>query len=205
MYNTQLEWYDKVDVLSLFSITERTYFRKLKQISSIIRIKKIKNPKGRDSTLIYYKDLLNCFEHQRKPKGLSNPESLRKYVGASRWDYLGNVVPGKTTLIEIKAKMTFLFGHLKSLDKTSKLFYSIELNSKDEYFHSHFLIKSSLDKKTIYKLLKLICEDELPGENRIDIKKYDFDNYQFRGSFYSNKFGEFDVKHQSSFIHSQLL
>jgi hypothetical protein len=44
MYNSQLIWYNKEDVLNLFDIKERTYFRKLKQMSPHIRTKKLKNP-----------------------------------------------------------------------------------------------------------------------------------------------------------------
>ena len=61
MYNPQLIWYDKKDVLAIFPITERTYFRRLKQKSSQVRTKKLKNPKGRDTTLIYYKDFINAW------------------------------------------------------------------------------------------------------------------------------------------------
>jgi hypothetical protein len=45
----------------------------------------------------------------------------------------------------------------------------------------------------------------LIGEKRIDLKKYDFEKYQFRGSLYSDKFDKYDSKHHSSYIHSQLL
>ncbi len=205
MYNPQLEWYDKKDVLAIFPITERTYFRRLKQKSSQVRTKKLKNPKGRDTTLIYYKDLLDCFEYQRRPKGLSKPESLRKYVGSSRWDFIGNIVPCKSSVYEIISKMNFLYDNLRKLDKSTVVFYNIEKNTKDDFYHSHFLISSSLKKKEIKELLFLICENELIGEKRIDLKKYDFEKYQFRGSLYSDKFGIYDSKHHSSYIHSQLL
>jgi hypothetical protein len=205
MFIPKLEWYDKKDVLSIFHITTRTYFRKLKQMSPHIRTKKMKNPKGRDTTLIYYKDLLDCFEYQRKPKGLSNPESLRKYVGSCRWDFMGNIVPGKSLVYELISKMYFLYDNLKKLDKSTVVFFNIEKNTEDDFFHSHFLIRSSLKNKEIKELLFLICENELNGEKRIDLKKYDFEKYQFRGSLYSDKFGKFDSKHHSSYIHSQLL
>ena len=59
MYNSELKWYDKKNVLQIFPIHERTYFRKLKDRSPEIRTKKFKNQKGKDTTLIYYKDLIN--------------------------------------------------------------------------------------------------------------------------------------------------
>jgi hypothetical protein len=48
MYNSQLSWYNKEDVLILFDINERTYFRKLKERpqmyeQKILRTKKEKN------------------------------------------------------------------------------------------------------------------------------------------------------------------
>lgn len=205
MYNSELKWYDKKNVLQIFPITERTYFRKLKERSPEIRTKKFKNQKGKDTTLIYYQDLIKCFELQRKPKDFFNPDKLKKYITSYDWDFIGNVVPGKSSVYELIAKMNFIYDNLKRLDKSSMVFFSIEKNTKDDFYHSHFLIKSSLEKKGIYELLSLICEDELPGEKRIDLKSYDFETYQFRGSFYSNKFGEQDKKHHSSYIHSQLL
>jgi hypothetical protein len=205
MYNPQLEWYDKRDVISIFQITTRTYFRKLKKMSPQVRTKKIKNPKGRDTTLIYYKDLLDCFELQRKPKNLNNPENLRKYVGISRWDYLGNIVPGKSTVDEVKAKMKFIYDQIRFMDKKSRVFFSIEKNTNDDYFHSHFLLKTSLDKKTISSIILLVCEDEIRNEKRYYIRNYDFEKYHFRGSFYSDKFDVHDLKNQMPHIHSELL
>lgn len=205
MYNPQHEWYDKGDVLSIFPITERSYFRKLKQINPQVRTKKIKNPKGRDTTLIYYKDLLDCFELQRKPNNLNNPKKLREYVGISRWDYFGNIVPGKSTVDEVKAKMKFIYDQIRFMDKKSRVFFSIEKNTNDDYFHSHFLLKTSLDKKTISNIIELICENELIVEKRFYIRKYDFEKYHFRGSFYSDKFDIYDLKNQMPHIYSELL
>lgn len=45
MYNPQLIWYNKKDVLDVFPITERTYFRKLKGLSPEIKTKYFKNKK----------------------------------------------------------------------------------------------------------------------------------------------------------------
>ncbi len=46
MYNPDIIWYNKVDVLSIFPINERTYFRKLKKINSSSRIRTGNNNQG---------------------------------------------------------------------------------------------------------------------------------------------------------------
>jgi hypothetical protein len=47
MYNSQLIWYNKEDVLNLFDIKERTYFRKLKERTPEIKTKCFKNKRGK--------------------------------------------------------------------------------------------------------------------------------------------------------------
>ena len=80
MYNPQLIWYNKRDVLKIFPITERTYFRRLKKITPEIRIKNFKNRKGKPTTLIHYQDLNKIFKRKRKPSNLKDPIIFRKYM-----------------------------------------------------------------------------------------------------------------------------
>jgi hypothetical protein len=54
MYNSELKWYDKKNVLQIFPITERTYFRKLKERSPEIRTKKFKNQKEKEDFYYYW-------------------------------------------------------------------------------------------------------------------------------------------------------
>lgn len=205
MYNPQIEWYSKQDVLTIFPITERTYFRKLKGITPDTRTKIVKNKKGRSSTLIYYQDLQNLFQIKRLPNNLDCPETMRRYVGTMNWDYVGNIVPSKSSKIEIIEKMKFVFDQIKSFDNKVVLFFNLEKNTKDTFYHCHFLIKSDLNKKKIYELLHLICDDKCDLGKRIDLKPYDHKTYQFRGSFYSFKFGLGDQKNNNPLVDFKLL
>jgi hypothetical protein len=201
MYNPQLIWYNKKDVLNIFPIKERTYFRKIRGINKDIRTKNLKNRKGKNTTLIYYQDLKKLFTLKRIPTNLNNKELVRKYIGTSHWDYLGNITPERTKKSEIIEKMKFLHSELKKLDKKFILFYHLEENTKDKFYHSHFLFNTTLDQKTINEKLNLICEND----KGIDLQPYDFHTYHFRGSFYSNKFGKYDTKYSNPYVYSKLL
>jgi hypothetical protein len=201
MYNPQLIWYTKKDVLNIFPITERTYFRKIKGINKDIRTKPLKNKKGKNTTLIYYQDLKKLFPLKRIPTNLNDKELVRKYIGTSHWDYLGNITPEKTKKSEIIEKIKFLYSELKKLDKNIILFYHLEENIKDNFYHSHFLMNTKLDQQTIYDKLNLICEND----KGIDLQPYDYQTYHYRGSFYSNKFGKYDTKYYNPFVYWELL
>jgi hypothetical protein len=201
MYNPQLIWYTKKDVLNIFPITERTYFRKIKGINKDIRTKPLKNKKGKNTTLIYYQDLKKLFPLKRIPTNLNDKELVRKYIGTSHWDYLGNITPEKTKKSEIIEKIKFLYSELKKLDKNIILFYHLEGNTKDNFYHSHFLMNTTLNQHTINEKLNLICEND----KGIDLQPYDYQTYHYRGSFYSNKFGKHDTKYYNPFVYWELL
>jgi hypothetical protein len=201
MYNPQLIWYEKKDVLNIFPITERTYFRKLKAIDKDIRTKTLKNRKGKNTTLIHYQDLDKLFPVKRIPSNTNDKELVRKYIGTSHWNYIGNITPERTRKLEIIEKMKFLHSELKKLDKKFILFYHLEENTKDKFYHSHFLFNTTLDQNTINEKLNLICEND----KGIDLQPYDYHTYHFRGSFYSNKFGQYDTKYSNPYVYSELL
>jgi hypothetical protein len=203
--NIKQIWYSKKDVLKLFPMSERTYFRKIKNLPPQTRIKKFKSKRGKKTILIYFRDLPTIFEIKRRPSDISNKENLRKYVGTQKWNFVGNIVPGRSTISEVQEKMKYLFQNLKSKDQSLKLFFSLEKNTSDDYYHSHFLIKSSLQKKDIMDQLEIVCDKQYHKERRIDLKTYDFERYQFRGSFYSDKFGVYDTKKYQPYIYSDLL
>lgn len=187
MYNPDLIWYNKLDVLSIFPINERTYFRKLKIINNSIRIQIGSNNQGKKSKLIYFEDLLSLFEIERIPSDLSDKIFRRKYIGTSKWDYIGNIIPNSCEIITLKFKMNYIFKLLKEKDKNCIIFYSIENNTKDSFYHSHFLIKTKLQKKEIYELIGICVEENTSKETRIFLQRYDYPKHHFRGSFYSFK------------------
>jgi hypothetical protein len=201
MYNSQIIWYDKEAILGIFPITERTYFRKLRNLGKDVQTKTIKNKKGKNSTLIHYQDLKKLFLLKRTPSNLDDKDILRKYVGTASWDYFGNIKPERTSQIENINKMKFLYSELKKFDKKIIWFFHLEENPRDNYYHCHYLINTKLDKTIIKEKLELICGND----KEIDLQKYDYDRYHFRGSFYSNKYGKYDTKYNNPYVYWELL
>jgi hypothetical protein len=203
MYSYEQKWYDKKNILETFPICERTYFRRLEQLSPNIRTKILKNKRGKPSTLIYYRDLHKVFQVKRIHK--NHLDSERKLVGTMKWDYFVVMTPSKTTKDEMKSKMEFIHKQVRINDKKSKLFYSIENNTFDKFCHSHFLIRTKMDKIKLKKIIHQVCEVYIPKDTRrLFLENYDFDRFDYRGSFYSNKFGKTDLKYGSEKIYSKL-
>jgi hypothetical protein len=190
MYNPSILWYDKKDVLNIFPFSERTYFRKLKSLDPKIRTRSQRNSQGKTSTLVYFKDLKKVFGSYRKPNRVNDPEIRRKYIGTLEWDIIGNIVPEYGTTENLIQSMRFVKEVIERKIKPSTkdwFFYSIEKNSKDENYHTHFLIRTNLKIIHLEKILDLICETDFGGKNRMWVRKYDFENHQYSGSFYSYK------------------
>ena len=202
IYNQELVWYTKKDVLEIFPITERTYFRKLKLIRDV-EFNTKENPHGKSTNLVHRNDLKRIFSVKRIPNNLTDKEVRRKYIGTTNWGIIGNIVPVTSTVYELVKKMEFVFCELKKLDKKLILFYSIEPNPKDKYFHAHFLMKTNLSINVIKEFLSLICDNNTPYEKRIFIEKYNYIDYHFSGSFYSYKTSTNDKGENS--VHDDLL
>lgn len=189
MYLTNIKWYNKEQVLSIFPISERTYFSKIKNLETQeIRIKYNKNRKGKPSTLIYFEDLHKVFGKYKRPSDLTNLTIKRKYIGTSKWDIIGNIIPENSTLSGVKEYMKCLITLLNA-DSRKKdwFFYSIEKNPYDEYYHSHFLIKTELKPTQIQNILKVLCNTNQRTNNRVWVENYNFPKHQYSGSFYSFK------------------
>jgi hypothetical protein len=190
MSNSSIIWYTKNRILRLFDMSERTYFRKLEliKVTDNISIKIVKNKRGRDTKSIYIDDLIKVFSNNKCPKNINNDESFKShFIITTKWDYIGNIIPENTKVTELSSKMKYLLQILKKYDKDSVLHYSIEPNTKDQYFHSHFLIKSNINKKELYDILTLVCEENNLRERRIYLEEYDYKSFNNRGSSYSSK------------------
>jgi hypothetical protein len=190
MYNPSIIWYDKKDVLNIFPFTERTYFRKLKSLDPTIKTKIQKNTQGKPTTLVHFKDLKKVFGNYRKPNRVNDPVVKRKYIGTMEWDIIGNIVPENGSIKNLIQSMRFVKELIESKMDNSKedwFFYSIEKNPYDENYHTHFLIKTNLKILNLEKILEIICETDFGGKNRMWLRKYDFEKYQYSGSFYSYK------------------
>ena len=69
------------------------------------------------------------------------------------------------------------------------LYYSIEKNPNDNYFHSHFLIdctKDMIELTDINDKLTIICEPNTISESRIYLEEYNVKS-QKAGAIYSSK------------------
>ena len=195
------EWYNKTEILELYPMGITTYKRRIRKLSNPIFsnytrmvLKKLDN-----SNLKYievreiHRDILNeLFDDIRVPSQ-KNKKSIIKWVNNNKWDWFGDIVPSKTRPSELKNKMNFLYNQLKrefGVDRNLIIFYSIEQNKKDKYFHAHFLIKDHnqlLGEKIINEKLELVCEPNTAREKRIFLEEYDYETFGKRGSDYTLK------------------
>ena len=194
------EWYNKNDILNIYPIGVTTYKR---------RIKKLNTHSCKDYTRIINKSIdysnLKTIQVREIHRSLldelfgdirlPNPKNITnviKWVNNSTWNWFGDIVPCKSYPLELKGKMNFVFSRLKKLNKDCKitLFYSIEKNPDDNYYHSHFLIKDDfcdLTPELITEQLELVTEKNTSKETRIYLKPYDYKNYGTDGSNYTLK------------------
>ena len=194
------EWYNKNEILEKYPIGVTTYKK---------RIKKLDNPIYKDYTRLVEKYLKNSnlktiqlreihwsilnelFGDIRMPDK-ENKAKVIKWVNNSNWDWFGDIVPCKSKAYEIGGKMNFVFNRLNKINGVRNLaiFYSIEKNTEDDYYHAHFVIKNGfygLSKKEIIEILELVCEENTATETRIYLKQYDYKNYGTDGSNYTLK------------------
>jgi hypothetical protein len=194
-------WLSKNDILSLYPIGLSTYKKRIKKLRETKYhkhtrlIRKELNNSNLKTTIerqIHYSILNEIFGDVRTPS-LENIPKLNKWINLNKWDWFCNIIPSKSYPIELRRKMEYFFYRLKRnkliLSKPI-LFYTIEKNSADEYFHCHFLLKTgenNIDKPFIETLLKDICEQNNRLETRISVRPYNYEVFQTRGSSYSAK------------------
>ncbi len=87
--------------------------------------------------------------------------------------------------------MRFLFEELKQQMEEHRLtlFYTVEKNPNDNYYHAHFLInceRDMIDQTDIEGKLEIICEPNTKEYSRTYLETYDT-NYGKGGAFYSTK------------------
>jgi hypothetical protein len=184
------EWYNKKDILKLYPISSATYKKRIKNIDPI-HTKFIKSISGSPTRLIHHSILDELF---RKRRRLSKNEFdlTIKWVKNHYWNFIGNIVPVSSSIEDLKNKMRFLFNELKKLQMEKNqitLYYAIEKNPNDKYYHAHFLIdcaKDMLVVEDIESTLAIICEPNTKNESRIHLEKYNM-KYGKDGAIYSSK------------------
>jgi hypothetical protein len=184
------QWYTKKEILELYPISNSTYKTRIKSIDSS-KTKFIPSVVGSPKRLIHVSELDKLFR-QRRRLSIRDYKQTIKWVRNHNWNYIGNIVPVSSSIEDLKHKMRFLFEALKKQqieENVLTLFYTVEKNPNDNYYHAHFLInceKDMIDQTDIEAKLQIICEPNIHRYSRTYLEIYDT-NYGKSGAFYSTK------------------
>ena len=184
------EWNNKKEILKIYPISSSTYKKRIKNIDPT-KTKFTTSKTGSPTRLIHYSILDELFRKRRR-LSIKEYELTIKWVRNHYWNFIGNIVPVSSSIEDLKYKMRFLFDELKSLQMNKNqitLYYAIEKNPNDKYYHSHFLIdcaRDVLNVEDIEDKLAIICEPNTINESRIHIEEYDL-KFEKDGAIYSSK------------------
>ena len=184
------QWYNKKEILELYPISTATYKKRIKNIDPT-KTKFITSKSGSPTRYIHHSALDDLFRKRRRLSKKEYEQTI-KWVRNHYWNYFGDVVPGSSNVNDLIDKMRFIFNELKNLQMEKNqltLFYAIEKNTEDKYFHAHFLIdcaKDMLVAEDIEDKLQLICDPNSYKEGRIYLKEYDL-TYEKGGAIYNSK------------------
>ena len=184
------EWYTKNEILKLYPISSSTYKQRIKNINPT-KTKFITSKSGSPTRYIHHSVVDELFRKRRRLSSKEFEQTI-KWVRNHYWNYFGDIVPGSSNVDDLIKKMRHLFDELKKLlmkKNQLTLFYAIEKNTKDKYYHAHFLIdcaKDMLVAEDIEDKLELICDPNSYKEGRIYIKEYDL-TYKKGGAIYNSK------------------
>jgi hypothetical protein len=184
------QWYTKKEILELYPISNSTYKTRIKNIDTS-KTKFIPSDVGSPKRLIHFSELDNLFRKRRRLSKRDYKQTI-KWVRNHNWNYIGNIVPVSSSIDDLKHKIRFLFEELKKKQIENNrltLFYTIEKNPNDNYYHAHFLInceKDMIDQLEIINKLEIICEPNTKQFSRIHLETYDY-KFGKGGAFYSSK------------------
>jgi hypothetical protein len=200
MLNNELKrWYSKKDIQDEYPLSEREIRRRLSK--SIIPDNKIKEEKSSRGlpTKLYHHSILDDIFRKRRALAKKESDNTIKWVENHFWKYIGNIVPKDGDVKVNKTTIKSIFNRLKLLiPKKShlKMFYSLELNTDDNNYHTHYLIDcdmSKISRKDILNILEDYVDKNIQKERRIDLKKYD-NSFGKRGNKYTTKCKIIDYK-----------
>ena len=184
------EWYTKNEILKLYPISSSTYKQRIKNIDPT-KTKFITSKSGSPTRYIHHSILDELFRKRRRLSSKEFEQTI-KWVRNHYWNYFGDIVPGSSNVDDLIDKMRFIFNELKNLQMEKNqltLFYAIEKNPDDKYYHAHFLIDCARDMlvaEDIEDKLELICDPNSYKEGRIYIKEYDL-KFDKGGAIYNSK------------------
>ena len=184
------QWYNKKELLELYPISTATYKKRIKNIDPT-KTKFITSKSGSPTRYIHHSVLDELFRKRRRLSSKEFEQTI-KWVRNHYWNYFGDIVPGSSNVDDLIDKMRFIFNELKNLQMEKNqltLFYAIEKNTEDKYYHAHFLIDCARDMLVLGDIedkLELICDPNSYKEGRIYIKEYDL-TYDKGGAIYNSK------------------
>ena len=184
------EWNTKKEILETSPISSATYKKRIKNIDQS-KTKFITSKSGSPTRLIHHSILDELFRKRRRLSSKEFKQTI-KWVRNHHWNYFGDVVPGSSNVEDIINNMRYFYNKLKELQMEKNqltLFYAIEKNTEDKYYHAHFLIDCARDMlvaEDIEDKLELICDPNTNKEKRIYIKEYDL-RYEKGGAIYNSK------------------
>lgn len=184
------EWYTKNEILKLYPISPSTYKQRIKSIDPT-KTKFITSKSGSPTRYIHHSVLDELFRKRRRLSSKEFEQTI-KWVRNHYWNYFGDIVPGSSNVEDLKHKMRFFYNELKKLQMEKNqltLFYAIEKNTEDKYYHAHFLIDCAKDMLVVGDIedeLELICDPNSYKERRIYLKEYDL-TYEKGGAIYNSK------------------
>jgi hypothetical protein len=184
------EWNTKKEILETYPISSATYKKRIKNIDPT-KTKFIPSKSGSPTRLIHHSILDELFRKRRRLSSKEFDLTIR-WVRNHYWNYFGDVVPGGSNVEDIINKMRYFYDELKKLQMEKNqltLFFAIEKNTEDKYYHAHFLIdcaKDMLVTEDIEDKLELICDPNTNKEKRIYIKEYDL-KFDKGGAIYNSK------------------
>ena len=184
------QWYNKKEILELYPISTATYKKRIKNIDQS-KTKFITSKSGSPTRYIHHSVIDELFRKRRRLSKKEYEQTI-KWVRNHYWNYFGDIVPGSSNVDDLIDKMRFIFNELQNLQMEKNqltLFYAIEKNTKDKYYHAHFLIDCARDMlvaEDIEDKLELICDPNSYKEGRIYVKEYDL-TYEKGGAIYNSK------------------
>lgn len=184
------EWNTKKEILETYPISLATYKKRIKNIDSS-KTKFTTSKTGSPTRLIHHSILDELFRKRRRLSSKEFKQTI-KWVRNHHWNFIGNIVPVSSSIEDLKNKMRFLSEELKSLQMEKNqiiLFYTIEMNPNDKYYHAHFLIDCAKDMLVLGDIedkLAIICETNTKNESRIHLEEYNM-NFGKDGAIYSSK------------------
>ena len=184
------QWYNKKEILELYPLSIATYKKRIKNIDPT-KTKFITSKSGSPTRYIHHSVLDDLFRKRRRLSKKEYEQTI-KWVRNHYWNYFGDIVPGSSNVHDLIKKMRHLFDELKKLQMEKNqliLFYALEKNTEDKYYHAHFLIDCTRDMLVaddIEDKIELICDPNSYNEGRIYLKEYDL-TYERGGAIYNSK------------------